>query len=584
MGSPLVVVDAGDFFGFGRFLFSRFSLIFCFNREECWTVAEQLKGKKLLADGQQAELAKRLAAYNWSQGAGPKLKQILQRGVGVHHAGVLPKYKRIVEELFQQKLLSVTVCTETLAAGINLPARSVVIPNLLKGPPDKKKLIEASSAHQIFGRAGRPQFDTAGFVFALAHEDDVKILRWQEKYDQISDDTKDPGLRKAKKSLKKKMPKRRATQQYWSESQFTKLCAAPPGRLQSRGPIPWRLLSYMLEASPDVDIIRRLASRRLMDSKKLKYAQQLLDQMLLMLWRGGFVRLEPEPPSGESTTEERTEEPAGSTGDPPNRDRPVLTLADLTFGGTEKDKTTSSTPSPDPPAYQAKLAHPTPKLAQLSWFRSVNPLYGVFLTNQLGIADRTECLQVMESVLNMPGSVARLVRVPRQHDLPPGPLAITRLDPTLLKLGLATEEELVEQEEDEADRRRLFQEERKWVLTLADKLKLLFDHNYPGVRDVRIVPVWIAGELLEFGGNFNKYITGKGLQKQEGMLFRHLLRLILLVGEFEQFCPEEISTDQWTQQLKEISTQLVDSCRHVDPTSTEKILEQSEAGGSTALR
>ena len=54
---------------------------------------------------------------------------MLRRGVGVHHAGVLPKYRRIVEELFQRKLLSVAVCTETLAAGINLPARSVVLPS-----------------------------------------------------------------------------------------------------------------------------------------------------------------------------------------------------------------------------------------------------------------------------------------------------------------------------------------------------------------------------------------------------------------------------------------------------------------------
>ena len=63
----------------------------------------------------------------------------------------------------------------------------------------------------MFGRAGRPQFDTQGFVFALAHEDDVKILRWREKYDQIPEDTKDPKLRKAKKALKKKMPKRRSS-------------------------------------------------------------------------------------------------------------------------------------------------------------------------------------------------------------------------------------------------------------------------------------------------------------------------------------------------------------------------------------
>jgi len=107
----------------------------------------------------------------------------LLRGVGVHHAGVLPKYRRIVESLFQRKLLSVAACTETLSAGINLPARSVVLPNILKGPPGKKKVLDPSTAHQIFGRAGRPQFDSQGYVFVLAHEDDVKIARWRQKYD-----------------------------------------------------------------------------------------------------------------------------------------------------------------------------------------------------------------------------------------------------------------------------------------------------------------------------------------------------------------------------------------------------------------
>jgi len=80
------------------------ALVFCFNREECWNVAELMKGKSLLADGQQKRLADELARHDWSLGAGPKLKAILQRGVGVHHAGILPKYRRIVEELFQQKL------------------------------------------------------------------------------------------------------------------------------------------------------------------------------------------------------------------------------------------------------------------------------------------------------------------------------------------------------------------------------------------------------------------------------------------------------------------------------------------------
>ena len=103
------------------------ALVFCFNRDECWSVAEQLKGLDLLWSGQRGQIAAVIDKLDWTQGAGPKLRQMLLRGVGVHHAGVLGKYRRIVEDLFERKLLTVAVCTETLAAGINLPARSVVV-------------------------------------------------------------------------------------------------------------------------------------------------------------------------------------------------------------------------------------------------------------------------------------------------------------------------------------------------------------------------------------------------------------------------------------------------------------------------
>jgi superfamily II RNA helicase len=287
------------------------ALIFCFNREECWNVAEMLKGKKLMSEGQQDRLVDTLDQYDWSQGAGPKLRTLLLRGVGVHHAGVMPKYRRIVEELFQRKLLSVCVCTETLSAGINLPARSVVLPSLLKGPYGDKKLVEASSAHQIFGRAGRPQYDTQGYVFSLAHEDDVKIARWREKYDQIPEDTKDLGLLKMKKQLKKKMPTRRSTEQYWSREQFEKLRTAPASKLFSKGPLPWRMLAYMLSISPEVEPLRKFVGSRLMDSGRLEAGQRQLDRMLLTLHRGGFVKLEPEPPAEEELGKGGAREQAG---------------------------------------------------------------------------------------------------------------------------------------------------------------------------------------------------------------------------------------------------------------------------------
>lgn len=553
------------------------ALVFCFNREQCWEVAEQLKGKSLLASGQQARLAKELEKYDWSQGAGPKLKQILFRGVGVHHAGLLPKYRRIVEELFQHKLLTVCVCTETLSAGINLPARSVVLPSLMKGPPDKLKVIDPSIAHQIFGRAGRPQFDNQGFVFALAHEDDVKILRWKEKYDQIPEDTKDPQLRIAKKNLKKKMPTRRANQQYWTEQQFEKLRIAPPTKLYSKGPLPWRLLAYMLEISPEVAPLRKLVSKRLMDSGRHEAAQRSLDQMLLVLDRAGYVKLEPEPPP--PAAEAELPAPAAK----PEAPRSLLIASSLALPPTVK--LIEKPAIVEAAKYEAQFAHPTPELEKLILLRSVNPLYGLFLVSQLGIADRAERLQALESVLELPPSIGYAVRVPPQEELPPGPLATTRLDAQLLQLGLVSAAELGHQEEDE-DGNPIDDDDdpynRPRVLKLADKLAMLFNYQYPTVTDYRVFPVWAAGEVLAFGGDFNKYITSKRLQKQEGVIFRHLLRLILLLGEVRALVPPDTTAEEWHAFLDETSATLTKCCHAVDPTSTDKLLEEAKAADLTA--
>ena len=100
----------------------------------------------------------------------------------------------------------------------------------MKGPPGKKKVMEASAAHQIFGRAGRPQFDTEGYVYVLAHEDDVRIARWAEKYNQIPLDTKDPGLLKARKALDGSA-EAAGLGAVLEPVQFQKLVASPPGKL-----------------------------------------------------------------------------------------------------------------------------------------------------------------------------------------------------------------------------------------------------------------------------------------------------------------------------------------------------------------
>jgi len=549
------------------------ALVFCFNREQCWTVAEQLKGKRVLDPARKDALLAKLDEYDFSHGAGSKLKQLLQRGVGVHHAGVLPKYRRIVEDLFQEKLLSVATCTETLSAGINLPARSVVLPTILKGPPDKKRVIDPSTAHQIFGRAGRPQFDTHGHVFVLAHEDDVKILRWREEYDKIPEDTKDPGLLKAKKRLKKKQPKRRSTEQYWTEEQFTKLAAAPPGKLHSAGPLPWRMLAHVIDATPEVDVLRKLVSRRLLDGRRLARAQEQLDEMLLTLWRAGYIELVPEPPKGDDGESEVESEAAES-------EAPKSELIPTGADDAAEETGAAKSQAAEPEKYEPKWARPTEDLQKLLMFRSVHPLYGVFMINQLGPADRDERIQAIESVLELPGSVGHFVRVPRHDELPPGRLATGRLDEQLLRLGLVTPEQLAEPSEEERyERRRTFDEARPWVLTLAEKLKILFEYDYPGVYDVRINPVWAAGEVLRFGGKFENYVASKGLQKQEGIVFRHLLRMILLCAEMARLTPPETTEEEWQADMRDVAEQLTACCREVDPTSTEEALEQAKTAG-----
>lgn len=558
------------------------ALLFCFNRAECWTTAEQLKGKSLLSDGQQKALARELDDFDWRPGAGTKLKQILMRGVGVHHAGLLPLYRRLVETLFQQKLLTVCVCTETLAAGINLPARSVVLSSLLKGPKGKKKLVDASSAHQIFGRAGRPQFDSEGFVFALAHEDDVKIHRWQEKYDQIPEDTKDPQLIKAKKQLKKKAPTRNKNIQYWSEAQFEKLRTAPAGNLSSKGQMPWRLLAYLLKLSPEVDRVRDFISQRMLDAKQLEQNEKALKDKLITLHRGGFVRLDPEPPPPEPVTGEPSEKKKQQAPAKPKSATTGLAAvlqdainkkakeAGLHVPDSAKEKSEKKPQSPLA-AYEPKLATPTEKLNDLLAFRSINPVFACYLLEYLGHGDEFERLQALESVLELPITVARLVRVPRPEVLPQGPLAIEHLNSEVLQRGLATEQQILGQWDEDEDL-----EERLPPLAVADKLKLLFQSDYPSVNDMNVVSIWCLGDLLQFNGDFHKYITARDLAKEEGMIFRHALRMILLIDEFRQVTPLEMPPEQWREELRQLKAKLTETCQAVDSHSTEEILESQQ--------
>lgn len=570
------------------------ALVFCFNRQECWGVAEQLKGRTLIDSDTRKELLEVVDDFDWSGGAGPKLKQLLIRGVGVHHAGLLPKQRRRVEELFQRKLLAVCVCTETLAAGINLPARSVVLTSLMKGPPGKKKVIDSSNAKQMFGRAGRPQFDDQGYVYAIAHDDDVKILNFQKKLDQIPEDTKDPNLIKARKRMKKKAPKRRTEFQYWSEVQFEKLVASPPGHLRSRGALPWRLLAYLLTLSPEVDRLRDFVNRRLLPEPDREAALKALDKRLVTLHHGGFIVLEPAPPvrerdrtitakdgekpgeGEEEKWEEAADEPVGLFGQllqEAIEDKGQAASSSAKSSKKPKSSKDESSVGRDADLPTFKAATPTERLEGLLVFRGVHPLFGDFLMEHLGKSDITERVQALEGLLELPMSVGPAIRVPGPDRLPRGPMATEWLDDEILRLGLVTADEIspppISEQLDVPPHLR------KYALTLADKLRVMFLYEYPEARDVRIQPVWVVGPVLE-AGNFQTYISSNDLAKQEGLIFRHLLRFILLCDECSARTPAGMSETVWKMEMEGVRDRLTDICRDIDPTSTDEILAAAE--------
>ena len=124
--------------------------------------AQSLLSAKLCTRAEREAIAVALGAFRFTAGFGRTLSKLVRGGVGVHHAGMLPRYRRLVEQLAQTGLLKVICGTDTLGVGINVPIRTVVFTSLAKFDGTRHRILKAREFHQIAGRAGRPGFDTSG--------------------------------------------------------------------------------------------------------------------------------------------------------------------------------------------------------------------------------------------------------------------------------------------------------------------------------------------------------------------------------------------------------------------------------------
>ena len=202
----------------------------------------------------------------------------------------------------------------------------------------------------------------------------------------------------------------------------------------------------------------------------------------------------------------------------------------------------------------------------LTVFRSVDPLYGAFCCKHLAQGDFGEKLQTLESMLPVPPVIERQVRPP--DDLPPGPLQINVVEPRLIQLGiaLASEEGGVVQAEEEEYVDNWEEPEEKRPMRLPEMLKAWFDATLASPEDVMVRPIWIAGGVFDLECDFYKYVKARNLLKNEGLVLRHLLRLVILAGEFS----ERSGHDPEYEAIGENATR---ACQSVDPRYTERFLE-----------
>ncbi len=251
--------------------------------------AQALMSLKVLTRAEKDAIAERVAGFRFTAGFGRTLSRLLRHGIGVHHAGMLPRYRRLVEQLAQAGLLKVICGTDTLGVGINVPIRTVLFTGLSKFDGSRQRLLRAREFHQIAGRAGRAGFDTSGYVVVQAPEHVIETERALAKAGE-------------EKKKRRKVTRVKAPEGFvgWTRQTFEKLVASRPEPLRSRMRVTHAMILGVVNREGDpLPAMRRL----LRDNHEDPAGQARLSRRAITLTRSlldsGVLERLPEPdPTG----------------------------------------------------------------------------------------------------------------------------------------------------------------------------------------------------------------------------------------------------------------------------------------------
>ena len=198
--------------------------------------AQNLTSVNLTTKDEKQALKEAMQGFAFDSPYGKEISRFLHHGVGLHHAGLLPKYRLLVERLAQTGLLKVISGTDTLGVGVNIPLRTVLFTQLCKFDGQKTSILTVRDFHQIAGRAGRKGFDDLGTVVVQAPAHVIENLRLRQKVE----------AGKLKKAVYKQAPQKGFVP--WDRGTLDRLLQRPPEPLESRFDVPFSLVLSALQS------------------------------------------------------------------------------------------------------------------------------------------------------------------------------------------------------------------------------------------------------------------------------------------------------------------------------------------------
>lgn len=451
-----------------------------FSQDAALATAQSLANFGIATKEQREAVKEAAKGTRFTTAFGKILKRLISNGVGVHHAGMLPRYRLLVERLAQQGLLPVICGTDTLGVGINVPIHTVVLTALTKFDGYKMRRLRAREFHQIAGRAGRAGFDTEGMVIAEAPEYEIENAKLIAK---AGDDPK-----KLRKLKKKKPPEGFVT---WNKQTFERLCEAVPETLKPRLRITNSMVLSMVERSGDARArVSELIEASLQTpEEKLKLEARASEIFATLIDTGVVVRNE--VPGGVDAPSD-TDAPSGA-GTSSGVDAP---------DGADAPGDTSA-PTDAAPRVEYSLTVDLPEDFALDQPLSPFLLAALELLDPESETYTFDLISMVEATLEDPKQVLRA----QERQARDAAMAAMKAD------GVEYEERL----------------ERLQDITYPKPLEDLLDAAFaqyctkvPWAADYELSPKSVLRDMLESAADFKGYIQKLGIARSEGILLRYL--------------------------------------------------------------